>query len=95
MDAMIALGKAGAWLADFVFNTRLGKIAAGAVLAAGLFFGWLTAHDRKTAARVETSIKSEARKAGKVAGEKSTAAHKGAAEPGAAERLLRSSCRDC
>jgi hypothetical protein len=91
----LALGKAAAWLAEFIFNTRLGKIVAGGVLVLGLFFGWLTAHDKKTAARVDARIKTEARQAGKVAGSKSATAHKGAAEPGAAERLLRSSCRDC
>ena len=88
------IGKLALGLADFVFNNKWGKAVAGGLLAIGLFAGWLAAHDRKTAARVDAQIKTDARKAGKVAGAKSATAHKGAAEPGAAERLLRSSCRD-
>ena len=44
----------GAWLADFLLNTRFGKIAAGGALVAALFFAWLTGHDAKTTASAET-----------------------------------------
>lgn len=79
----------------FLFNTRLGQMTAAIALAAALFGSWLLKHDSKVAAKTEAKIVATSEKAGREANAKASKAHARAAKPGAAQRLLKSSCRDC
>ncbi len=82
-------------LADFAFNTRLGKWTLAMAAFALMFTTWLVRHDSKVAAKAETKVIERSEKAGQIASKKSEKEHAKASKDGAAERLLRSSCRDC
>jgi hypothetical protein len=82
-------------VAGFVFDTAIGKGAVAAVAALALFGAWLWRHDAKIEARGETKVIERSKEAGKKAHAKARKAHDAARQPGAAERLLADSCRDC
>ncbi len=82
-------------IAEFAFNTRLGKWTLAMAAFAAIFTAWLVRHDGKVAARAEQKVIQRSEKAGEIAGKKSEKEHARASKDGAAERLLRSSCRDC
>lgn len=65
------------------------------VLAAFLAVGGLKLYGYHKKQEGKQELRVESAKAGKAAGEKSASAHEGAAKPGAFERLLKGSCRDC
>lgn len=89
------IGMALSAAAGFVFDTKLGKVIVAGVAAVALFTGWLWRHDAKIEARVETKIIERAKDAGVKANDEAEKVHTAAAKPGAAERLRKSSCRDC
>lgn len=64
-----------------------------AVALAGLVALKLYGYQKKQEGKQELRVESQ--KAGEVAGKKSEQEHAKAEKPGAAERLLRNSCRDC
>lgn len=82
-------------IGTFVFDSKLGRMAVAAFGALVLFSAWLWQHDRRVEARVEQKIITNSVEAGKKANAKATKAHDAAARPGAFDRLLKSSCRDC
>ena len=65
------------------------------VLAAFLAVGALKAYGYNKKQEGKQELRVESEQVGKVVGEKSEKEHEKAEKPGAAERLLRSSCRDC
>jgi hypothetical protein len=89
------IGKAIGAVAGFVFDTAIGKGVVAGLAALALFTGWLWRHDAKVEARAETKVIERSKEAGKVANAKAQKAHARAAEPGAAERVLKRFCRDC
>jgi hypothetical protein len=84
-----------ATVAWFLFETKLGKIAAVGALGSGLFFGWLLSHDVKVAKKAEQKVITRSVDAGKKANAKNDAVRRDASKPGAAKRLLNDACRDC
>jgi hypothetical protein len=82
-------------VAGFVFDTKIGKMAVAALAVLALFGTWLWRHDVKVEARGETKVIERSKEAGKKAHAKARKAHEAARAPGAAERLLADSCRDC
>jgi len=65
------------------------------VLAAFLAVGALKMYGYQKKQEGKQEVRVEAKEAGKQAHAKSEQAHQAAGKPGAAERLLRNSCRDC
>lgn len=82
-------------IGTFVFDSKLGRIAAAALGVVVLFSAWLWRHDTAVAHRATTAIVERAKDEGKKAHAKATKAHDAARAPGAADRLLKSVCRDC
>lgn len=78
------------WLA--IPLVKWGVTALGVAAVFGL---WLWKHDAKVAQRAEQAVINQSIEAGKKANEEADKAHDAAARPGAAGRLLKSSCRDC
>ena len=79
----------------FFFETKLGKLTAGALLVAGLFIAWLIPHDVKVAAKAEQTVVERAEDFGTKANAKNEKVRRDAAKPGAAERMRAKACRDC
>jgi len=65
------------------------------VLAAFVAIGALKAYGYSKKQEGKQELRVESQKAGEIAGKKSEQEHAKAEKPGAAERLLRDSCRDC
>jgi hypothetical protein len=80
---------------EFIFDQTAGKLLVVVIAAGALFGAWLWRHDAKVEARVETKTITQAKEAGKVANAKSREVRRAARQPGAADRLLAESCRDC
>ena len=76
---------AALWGARWVRYVLAAFVAVGALK----MYGYTKKQEGKQELRVESQ------KAGEVAGQKSEKEHVKAEKPGAADRLLRSSCRDC
>ena len=76
------------WLA--VPAIRYAAVALGALAIGGLW-----RHDVKVAAGAETAVIERSEVAGKKAEAKAAKAHRAAAKPGAAARVLQKYCRDC
>lgn len=80
---------------EFLLHTKLGNVLVAAAALTGLFFAWLFQHDAKVEKRGEKKVVERSVKAGKKANAKNEDARRRAAEPGAFQRLLKDSCRDC
>lgn len=68
--------------------------AAGFLVIVGYQL-WLSQHDLKVSRRAEAKVYERSADEGKKANAEADKAHVKADRPGAAERVLKSSCRDC
>jgi hypothetical protein len=84
-----------ALIGSYIFDTRLGKVAAVAVGAAVMFAAWLWQHDMRVADRATSTFATQVNKSQEKLRAKAVQARKPASEPGAAERLRKLHCRDC
>lgn len=79
----------------FFFDTVAGRAVAIAAGALVMFSAWLWRHDTRVAEQARSEFVTQTNKETEKARAKAVQARKPADEPGAAGRLLNSSCRDC
>lgn len=75
----------------WVMGTWLGRVAAGLVVG----FVALQINNAVQRSKGAATVIEASKEQGKANAEKSRKAHEKARQPGAADRLLRDSCRDC